>query len=57
MEADGFAGYVERVSQWCGADSFGSVLPEHKYDIVKRLQGLGHLCAMTGMVVVSYLAH
>lgn len=57
MEADGFAGYVERVSQWCSADSFGSVLPEHKYDIVKRLQGLGHLCAMTGMVVVSYLAH
>ncbi|KAF8761374.1 plasma membrane H -transporting ATPase [Rhizoctonia solani] len=25
---------------WC--------LPEHKYEIVKRLQGLGHLCAMTG---------
>ncbi|KAJ7827615.1 hypothetical protein B0H14DRAFT_3720254 [Mycena olivaceomarginata] len=31
------------------ADGFAGVLPEHKYDIVKRLQGLGHLCAMTGM--------
>ncbi|KAF7352277.1 Plasma membrane ATPase [Mycena venus] len=30
------------------ADGFAGVLPEHKYDIVKRLQGLGHLCAMTG---------
>jgi H+-transporting ATPase len=24
------------------------VFPEHKFDIVKRIQGLGHLCAMTG---------
>ncbi|KAF8182143.1 hypothetical protein K438DRAFT_1975682 [Mycena galopus ATCC 62051] len=31
-----------------GADGFAGVLPEHKYDIVRRLQGLGHLCAMTG---------
>ncbi|KAJ7462014.1 hypothetical protein FB451DRAFT_1371056 [Mycena latifolia] len=31
-----------------GADGFAGVLPEHKYDIVKRLQGLGHLVAMTG---------
>ncbi|KAJ7755808.1 plasma membrane H+-transporting ATPase [Mycena metata] len=30
------------------ADGFAGVLPEHKYDIVKRLQGLGHLCVMTG---------
>ncbi|KAG0143399.1 hypothetical protein CROQUDRAFT_135004 [Cronartium quercuum f. sp. fusiforme G11] len=30
------------------ADGFAGVFPEHKYDIVKRLQGLGHLCAMTG---------
>ncbi|KAK7062322.1 hypothetical protein R3P38DRAFT_2834703, partial [Favolaschia claudopus] len=30
------------------ADGFAGVWPEHKYDIVKRLQGLGHLCAMTG---------
>ncbi|KAJ6450310.1 hypothetical protein C8R47DRAFT_1261546 [Mycena vitilis] len=30
------------------ADGFAGVLPAHKYDIVKRLQGLGHLCAMTG---------
>ncbi|KAG8989761.1 plasma membrane H+-ATPase [Tulasnella sp. JGI-2019a] len=27
---------------------FAGVLPEHKYEIVKRLQGLGHICAMTG---------
>ena len=30
------------------ADGFPSVFPEHKDEIVKRLQGLGHLCAMTG---------
>ncbi|PFH48153.1 hypothetical protein AMATHDRAFT_76881 [Amanita thiersii Skay4041] len=30
------------------ADGFAGVFPEHKYEIVKRLQGLGHLCAMTG---------
>ncbi|KAJ7131664.1 HAD-like domain-containing protein [Mycena crocata] len=30
------------------ADGFAGVFPEHKYDIVMRLQGLGHLCAMTG---------
>jgi H+-transporting ATPase len=30
------------------ADGFAGVFPEHKFDIVKRLQGLGHLCAMTG---------
>ncbi|KAF8997072.1 plasma membrane H+-transporting ATPase [Cyathus striatus] len=30
------------------ADGFAGVYPEHKYEIVKRLQGLGHLCAMTG---------
>lgn len=28
------------------ADGFAGVFPEHKYEIVKRLQGLGHLCAM-----------
>ncbi|KAJ7238427.1 H+-transporting ATPase [Mycena rebaudengoi] len=31
------------------ADGFADVFPEHKYEIVKRLQGLGHLCAMTGV--------
>ena len=30
------------------ADGFAGVFPEHKYEIVKRLQSLGHLCAMTG---------
>ncbi|KAJ7194595.1 plasma membrane H+-transporting ATPase [Mycena pura] len=30
------------------ADGFAGVFPEHKYDIVKLLQKLGHLCAMTG---------
>ncbi|THH19797.1 hypothetical protein EUX98_g8705 [Antrodiella citrinella] len=30
------------------ADGFAGVFPEHKYEIVKRLQGLGHLYAMTG---------
>ncbi|KAF8342555.1 uncharacterized protein EI90DRAFT_3143353 [Cantharellus anzutake] len=30
------------------SDGFAGVFPEHKYEIVKRLQGLGHLCAMTG---------
>jgi len=30
------------------ADGFAGVFPEHKYEIVKRLQGLGHMCAMTG---------
>ena len=30
------------------ADGFASVFPEHKDETVKRLQGLGHLCSMTG---------
>lgn len=30
------------------ADGFAGVFPEHKYEIVKRLQNLGHLTAMTG---------
>ncbi|KAF8800996.1 plasma membrane H+-transporting ATPase [Phlegmacium glaucopus] len=30
------------------ADGFTDVFPEHKYEIMKRLQGLGHPCAMTG---------
>lgn len=32
------------------ADGFAGVFPEHKYEIVKRLQGLGHLCAMVRCV-------
>jgi H+-transporting ATPase len=30
------------------ADGFGRVFPQHKYEIVKSLQELGHLVAMTG---------
>ena len=30
------------------ADGFGRVFPQHKYEIVKSLQELGHIVAMTG---------
>ncbi|XP_004302360.1 PREDICTED: plasma membrane ATPase 1-like isoform X1 [Fragaria vesca subsp. vesca] len=30
------------------ADGFAGVFPEHKYEIVKRLQAKGHICGMTG---------
>ncbi len=30
------------------ADGFGRVFPEHKYEIVKCLQSVGHIVAMTG---------
>ncbi|KAF7344122.1 Plasma membrane ATPase [Mycena venus] len=30
------------------ADGFAGVFSEHKYEIVKQLQGLQHLCTMTG---------
>jgi H+-transporting ATPase len=36
---------VEKIEQ---ADGFAEVFPEHKYNIVKALQGRGHLVAMTG---------
>eukprot|EP01134_Creolimax_fragrantissima_P006719 CFRG6719T1 len=31
-----------------GADGFAEVFPEHKYDIVRRLQERGHITGMTG---------
>jgi H+-transporting ATPase len=30
------------------ADGFANVFPEHKYEIVRRLQDLDHMVAMTG---------
>jgi len=30
------------------ADGFAGVFPEHKYEIVRILQGNGHVCGMTG---------
>ncbi|KAK4683590.1 H+-transporting ATPase, partial [Tremellales sp. Uapishka_1] len=30
------------------ADGFAGVFPEHKFEIVKRIQAMGHLVAMTG---------
>ncbi|GJN30176.1 hypothetical protein PR202_gb18462 [Eleusine coracana subsp. coracana] len=30
------------------ADGFAGVFPEHKYEIVKKLQGMKHICGMTG---------
>ncbi len=30
------------------ADGFAGVYPEHKYEIVDRLQKMGHMIAMTG---------
>lgn len=38
-------GVMEAVER---ADGFGRVFPEHKYEIVKSLQSLGHIVAMTG---------
>ena len=34
------------------ADGFAGVFPEHKYEIVKRLQGLGHLVAMVSILAI-----
>ncbi|XP_062184580.1 plasma membrane ATPase 2-like [Phragmites australis] len=30
------------------ADGFASVFPEHKYEIIKKLQRMKHICGMTG---------
>ncbi|KAF7722255.1 plasma membrane H+-ATPase [Apophysomyces ossiformis] len=41
----GYADIDELVLQ---ADGFAGVYPEHKYEIVERLQAMGHMTAMTG---------
>ena len=46
MKADAMpASVAEAVER---ADGFGRVFPEHKYEIVKCLQSIGHIVAMTG---------
>lgn len=37
------------------ADGFASVFPEHKYKIVRRLQELDHMVAMTGKICSTQL--
>ncbi|KAI8088739.1 uncharacterized protein BX664DRAFT_379051 [Halteromyces radiatus] len=42
------SGYDDVDDMVLGADGFAGVYPEHKHEIVERLQALGHMCAMTG---------
>ncbi|KAL0082313.1 hypothetical protein F4703DRAFT_1864636 [Phycomyces blakesleeanus] len=42
------SGYDSVDSLVLGADGFAGVYPEHKYEIVERLQLMGHMVAMTG---------
>lgn len=46
---DELTGIAESVDELVlRADGFAGVYPEHKYEIVERLQNLGHMVAMTG---------
>lgn len=42
------SGYTDVDQMVLQCDGFAGVYPEHKYEIVERLQNLGHMCAMTG---------
>ncbi|KAJ8658544.1 plasma-membrane proton-efflux P-type ATPase [Lichtheimia ornata] len=42
------SGYTSIDDMVLQADGFAGVYPEHKYEIVERLQNLGHMTAMTG---------
>ncbi|KAF7730805.1 plasma membrane H+-ATPase [Apophysomyces ossiformis] len=42
------SGYTTIDELVLGADGFAGVYPEHKYEIVDRLQKMGHMVAMTG---------
>ncbi|CAO3615682.1 unnamed protein product [Cunninghamella blakesleeana] len=42
------SGYATIDEMVLGADGFAGVYPEHKYEIVERLQAMGHMTAMTG---------
>ncbi len=48
MRASSFGDSPESVSEMERADAFAEVFPEHKYNIVKGLQGRGHIVGMTG---------
>jgi H+-transporting ATPase len=42
------SGYTDVDQMVLGADGFAGVYPEHKYEIVERLQAMGYMVAMTG---------
>ncbi|KAF7732776.1 plasma membrane H+-ATPase [Apophysomyces ossiformis] len=42
------SGYSDVDQMVLQADGFAGVYPEHKYEIVERLQAMGHMTAMTG---------
>ncbi|KAI8576066.1 hypothetical protein K450DRAFT_258733 [Umbelopsis ramanniana AG] len=42
------SGYSDMDELVLQADGFAGVYPEHKYEIVERLQNMGHMTAMTG---------